>query len=80
MRHGVDCDCTPCTIAPEDGVEDKTSPAWCSDTCGKGLCGWVDEPLICHNPETCTKMHNETDHHYGCECEACMVEYWLLKH
>jgi hypothetical protein len=34
---------------------------------------------MCYNPD-CEKMHNETGHHYGCSCDDCMREYWLLKH
>jgi hypothetical protein len=28
----------------------------------------------------CERLHNETGHHYGCECSECMREYWMLKH
>ena len=37
-------------------------------------------PLECPNPETCKEIHNESGHHYGCECGACLYEYWMLKH
>lgn len=43
------------------------------------------EPLVCEDPEHCTKAHNEDDpatgeqHHYGCECGWCMYTYWSLK-
>lgn len=30
--------------------------------------------------EDCLRFHNETGHHYGCECVDCMQEYWMLKH
>ncbi|MHC4302766.1 MAG: hypothetical protein ACYS7Y_36365 [Planctomycetota bacterium] len=33
----------------------------------------------CPDPENCQELHNETEHHYGCECGDCMYEYWLLK-
>jgi len=33
----------------------------------------------CVNDE-CERLHNETGHHYGCECGECMREYWMLKH
>ena len=40
--------------------------------------------LRCPDPENCTEMHmeheeDEVPHHYGCECGACVHEYWLLK-
>ena len=40
----------------------------------------------CHDPENCNELHNEqpwmdeNPHHYGCECEQCMMFYWHLKH
>ena len=37
------------------------------------------KPDECHEPETCNKLHNESGHHYGCECHVCMQEYWQLK-
>lgn len=33
----------------------------------------------CPDPETCVEFHNETGHHYGCECAGCLYEYWSLK-
>lgn len=39
-----------------------------------------EELKTCPDIENCTELHNENDHHYGCECRECMDEYWLLKH
>ena len=36
------------------------------------------ETEACENDQ-CLRHHNETGHHYGCECGACMHEYWMLK-
>ena len=33
---------------------------------------------VCTSP-TCKKLHNQTGHHYGCDCWDCMVEYYELK-
>jgi hypothetical protein len=41
---------------------------------------YVPEFKPCPDPEECEEMHNESTHHYGCECRDCMQEYWLLKH
>ena len=35
--------------------------------------------VVCTNPK-CTKLHNQTGHHYGCDCWECMHEYYELKH
>ena len=37
------------------------------------------EPQECDDPEICVDFHNETGHHYDCECAACVYEYWCLK-
>lgn len=45
----------------------------------------MPEPILCPNWETCEEIHNPvseedgTEHHYGCECDACMYYYWMLK-
>ena len=36
-------------------------------------------PELCRDPETCTREHNENDHHYGCECSECIEIYRQLK-
>ena len=41
--------------------------------------GPAKPPQECPDPEACLELHNETGHHYGCECAACLYEYWMLK-
>ena len=41
---------------------------------------WRPTIIECPDPESCDEFHNETGHHYSCECDDCMFEYWMLKH
>lgn len=42
-----------------------------------------NEPKRCEDPDNCQELHTDTEdewpHHYGCECQDCMVYYWRLK-